>query len=40
LRAGLRLAPLSENDRNTLTWTACGQRYNAELIRSFASQPL
>jgi glycosyltransferase involved in cell wall biosynthesis len=40
LRAGLRLAPLSENDRNTLTWAAYGQRYNAELIRNFASQLL
>jgi glycosyltransferase involved in cell wall biosynthesis len=37
-RAGLRLAPLSENDRNTLSWAAYGQRYNAELLRSFASQ--
>ena len=38
LRAGLRFAPLSENDRNTMSWGAYGQRYNKELIRSFASQ--
>jgi hypothetical protein len=30
--------PLSENDRNTLTWAAYGQRYSAELARSFAFQ--
>jgi glycosyltransferase involved in cell wall biosynthesis len=40
LRAGLRLAPLSENDRNTLTWGAYGRRYNAELMRTFASRSL
>ena len=38
LRAGLRPAPLSDNDRNTLTWAAYGQRYSAELARSFAFQ--
>jgi glycosyltransferase involved in cell wall biosynthesis len=38
LRAGLRLPALSENDRKTLTWAAYGQRYNAELMRSFPSQ--
>jgi starch synthase len=40
LRAGLRPAPLSENDRNILSWAAYGQRFHAELMRSFASQSL
>jgi starch synthase len=38
LHAGWRFAPLTENDRDTLSWAAHGQRYNAELMRSFSSR--
>jgi len=38
LRAGDRLPPLTDVDREALSWTAYGRRYERELVAAFAAQ--